>query len=552
LRPETPTLTGKLTPLLAYLLPVTVISPSLIWIGLDGSVWPWDQAWYGRGSVELFSLLLHSPANWTFRMLDVLPSQAPGVTWLGQFFVPLGYLLGSVDVGLLLSIFVTQTLSLLLMCQSVRELSDHSELVTITACLAMASAPLFVGLSHQYLAEPLQLLAVTWFVLIMTFAPKWNRALILSQLLAATPVAMLAKVSSPLYCVGPGLVALWYVWRPGLCSPVKHHRLDKPLIAVFVAGVLLTIAAIGWYYRNLAHAIEHVSRSSSGPIAEIYGKADTFPNAMLYWLGALRSSFFLPSVFSLASVVIGFAVILRLVKPGTAGQHFTLASSVAALQTLVVLVLFSFSSNREVRYLLPLLPYLALLICWSLRELNGSILTALIIFFFSMQLATTYGQALGIVRLDPTARWLVPPNSLSGQKEAKILRSIISRTCVKAGPQPYWSIVGIELPWLNHASATYFAAKGLMLDNSVGCNYGSARSVSESPERVWAWISSPHIRYYVALAPGLHPALDDAQGQAINANYLPMLAKVRASGLFELEPSLAEDPSVLIFRRRRE
>ena len=160
-----------------YLLPVAVISPSLIWIVLDKSVWTWDPALYGKNSVELFFDLIYAPTDWISHMLDVLRGAAPGVSWFGQFFVPLGYLLGSIDVGLLLSIWVTQAFTLILMYRSVWELSGNNQLVTITGCVLIASAPLFVGMSHQYFAEPLQVLGVAWFVMIMSFAPRWNRAL---------------------------------------------------------------------------------------------------------------------------------------------------------------------------------------------------------------------------------------------------------------------------------------------------------------------------------------------------------------------------------------
>jgi hypothetical protein len=53
--------TSKIKPMLAYLLPVAMVFPSLIWITIDESVWPWDQAFYGKGSVELFYTLIHSP-----------------------------------------------------------------------------------------------------------------------------------------------------------------------------------------------------------------------------------------------------------------------------------------------------------------------------------------------------------------------------------------------------------------------------------------------------------------------------------------------------------
>ena len=48
------TLTSKVKSLLAYLVPVAMVSPSLIWIALDKSVWMWDEAIYGKGSVDYF------------------------------------------------------------------------------------------------------------------------------------------------------------------------------------------------------------------------------------------------------------------------------------------------------------------------------------------------------------------------------------------------------------------------------------------------------------------------------------------------------------------
>jgi hypothetical protein len=53
-------LISRLKPLLAYLVPVALISPSLMWIALDRSVWTWDPAGYGKGSVELFYTLVYS------------------------------------------------------------------------------------------------------------------------------------------------------------------------------------------------------------------------------------------------------------------------------------------------------------------------------------------------------------------------------------------------------------------------------------------------------------------------------------------------------------
>jgi hypothetical protein len=543
-------LISKLKPLLAYLLPIAVISPSLIWIALDKTVWTWDPARYGKSSVELFFTLISAPNDWMSQMLAVLGGAAPGVSWFGQFFVPLGYLLGSVDVGLLLSIWVTQAFTLMLIYKSVWELSSHDHLVSVAGCLVLASAPLFVGMSHQFFAEPLQLLAIAWFVMIMSFAPRWNRAFTVSQLVVATPVAMLAKVSSPLYCLGPALLALCCIFKPGQSSAVKHEWLQKRVVVALAVGVLLNLAAIGWYHKNIAYVIQHVSVASSGPIAEIYGKKDTFFNAMLFWLGAVQNSFFLPTVLLVSGLIFGFGVIRQFIRPRTLTSHFTICSAIAALQIIIALAVFSLSPNRDPRYLLAILPYFTLLICWSLAQINRPIPTALTIIVFSVQLASTYGQALGtIARTPTTSGWLIPQNR--DQKDATILNSIVSRTCVKTGSHRYWNIIGIEKPWLNQNSAGYFAAKKLAPHSRLGCYYGSVLNFYEfDPDKIWKNILSLKIRYYIAMNPDSHPVPPDSHSQAINRNYLPMLKKIQTSGLFETEPPLVEDAGILIFRRK--
>src|ERR1700692_1364353 len=89
-----------------YPLICLLLAPSLVWIFKDHQVWPWDQAWYGEVSVNLWFSLTHSLTDWARTMIDGLNSKPPGIVWLGQFFVPLR-ILGSVEDALLLSIMLT-------------------------------------------------------------------------------------------------------------------------------------------------------------------------------------------------------------------------------------------------------------------------------------------------------------------------------------------------------------------------------------------------------------------------------------------------------------
>jgi hypothetical protein len=194
--------------------------------------------------------------------------------------VPVGLLLGSFDDGLLASILVTQALTLVLLYSAFWRWPAPTGSPWPAArdrlCAALRRP------SHQYFTEPLQLLAVAGFVLIMCAAPRWPAAFTLVALGAAGGLALLAKVSSPAYCLGPALVASWHAWRRRRLSPGEWRR-PRTVAAALVAAVLVACAA-GWYRRNLPFVLEHVRGSASGPIAEIYGERAPFVQALRFRL----------------------------------------------------------------------------------------------------------------------------------------------------------------------------------------------------------------------------------------------------------------------------
>ena len=107
----------------SWLVIFIVVLPSIVWISIDRTAWPWDQAWYGKYSVELFYTLIYAPSEWVPAMLRVFGRMAPGIAWGGQFFVPLGFLTGSIDRALMLSVVCTQAMGLGLMAGALRDLS---------------------------------------------------------------------------------------------------------------------------------------------------------------------------------------------------------------------------------------------------------------------------------------------------------------------------------------------------------------------------------------------------------------------------------------------
>jgi len=108
-------------------------------------VWPWDQAWYGEVSTDLFYLLTHAPHAWLSAMIGLMPSKPPLLCWLGQFFVPLAAVTGNVEASLLGFVVATQFATLVLVWVAAQGLAPDNRWAAIAAVLLAGSAPLFVS-----------------------------------------------------------------------------------------------------------------------------------------------------------------------------------------------------------------------------------------------------------------------------------------------------------------------------------------------------------------------------------------------------------------------
>jgi tetratricopeptide (TPR) repeat protein len=527
------------------LLVLLAVLPNLIWVALDKTPWPWDQAYYGRYSVELFFTLIRRPSEWLPAMLNVFGRMAPGIAWIGQFFVPFGVLIGSIDAALLLSVTLVQAAGLLLMFAAIRELSDRRLWIGVTALIVMASAPLAVALSHYYLVETMQTTAVAWFVLVMALAPRWCKVMTASQLLLATAFAMLAKVSSPIYCAGPGLVGLYYVVRAVNAGRTARNTRVGVTLAL---GLIISTATAAWYYKNFQRVVAHVSMAASGPVAELYGKHDQFLGSMTYWLSVLQTAFFYrPTVF-LASGVLIAGIVVSAVRPQPDGGRFGLAAAVSALQIVIVLSVLSLNSNRDNRYLLPILPHVALILCWSLSRLDRRIVTLAVIVAFALQWGHVQAEALGLIERDRnTSPWLNAP--VTDAQAQRILDALVLKTCVDKTPESYWNVVGVQLAWLNAPGVSYAAAKRLLPGNMLKCDYDAITYFETDEDQVWRRLVSKNVAYYVALDSTAYAVPSTPADMAINELNEPILRRVENSGLFQLEGGPEELGGIQIFRR---
>jgi hypothetical protein len=239
-----------------------------------------------------------------------------------------------------------------------------------------------------------------------------------------------------------------------------------------------------------------------------------------------------------------------------APTHFSLCAGVAALQIVTVVMVFSLSPTRQSRYLLPALPYVALVIGWSLAQINRRWVTALGFAAFAIQFVLLHGQGLNL--LPVVSPLVVPVQQLADT--GRVLDSLVARTCPESGPRPIWNIIAIEpsIPeirgdWLAPDPANYVVARQrFRRGGALPCHYGYFGEGFFGSEVSQAWDSmlARQTQYVVVVDPARYSTPPQVFNQALSRENFPrVLRKLQTSELFTQEPPLAENTGILIFHR---
>jgi hypothetical protein len=515
--------------------------PSVLWIARDRTPWPWDQAWYGEVSVDLWFNATHSMADWCRTMLTGLNMKPPGIVWLGQLFVPFGSLGGSIEHALLFSVLLTQAITLYVVFQTGRAIAPGTYAVPAIGVCVAAGAQSFVSLSHQFFVEPLQALAVAWIVLIAVRSMEWPTARVVLHLAAALTAGALAKTSTLLYCLLPclyiGFVLCRKPLRQGWRSEWRTPS-GRALVFSIAAAVPFTAA---WYMVNFKAAWQHVRDSSSGTIALDYGFRAPVERKLVVWLGLLNQSFWSPYLgwVAILAVLIGF---LAFFGPGGKRSFPRAGKSVAALSALqcgLLLLVLSVNDAVEPRYPYALLPLWAAIVMGLCTRVPGRLAFVPMFALCGLQFAAVNGAALGIT--GPLANqfpWLVKPQAELRQYSE--VERIVRMTSTVAGR---YNIVGVEEPWLNANTASFFAAKH-RLDTGTRSYFTSLGYAQRDLAGAVKRVEELNAMYYITL----EGPFQSTPPNFLNVVSLPMLQHVRTDPRFE-QVAAPSAEGVVIFRR---
>jgi len=531
------------------LLGIVLVLPSLVWAALDRSIWPWDPAWYGSVSLELAATFERDLDAWGALMTNAFGQKPPAVAWFGQLFVPLGDLFGQDEPALLISVLVCLAATLALVYAAVRRLAGNR--AALVATLLLAAAPVFVSMSHEYFAEPIQTVALAWLLYILASAASRRPALTLVQIPGVAALGMLAKLSSPVYMAVPIAAALVLAYRHrgdgGHRPPLRR---DRAVVASGIVSLLAIVGAVSWYRVNLDRALDHARLSSAD--TGLYGTDLGFARQLPDWIERMRDVAFLP-YFWLPLAALAVVSLALAWRNGARASPWDprVVASVACLAS-IVLVLTSFATqpNQEMRYLLGLVPFLALAVALAISAARVRALVALAVAVLAIELVVVTLQGFGYARQASLTSYPVKELTRTAGF-AQTLENTVADTC---GPESAYRInmVGADYPWLNHNYLSLLAIEE-HADEGLTCYYTALGYAEGDPEVAWKRLLEFKSPYYISIDYGnstnalplafqamIRP--DDPFNQVNRA----VFARVMASGLYKLVPGSRRDGLVIL------
>ncbi len=530
----------QLPAVLWALLFIGLLAPSLVWIAEDRTVWMWDQAWYGEMSADLWFWMGHSVRQWVGELAGGLSMKPPAVVWLGQLFVPLQHIFGSVEISLLASILATQLVLLAILFRIGRRLCPGSSLAAVAGVTLVAGTSLFIGLSHQFFVEPLQAAAVAWVYYVAVEAPGWAAPRVVVQLMLAMAIGLLAKADTPLYCLLPFLYTAGLICRRKLtraefsaCWKSRGFQVQAVLLGLLAGATAL------WYYRNFRAVWQHARDVSSGAIALDYGTRDTWLHKLVQWWGLVNDSFVAPYLGWVFLAVVAAAGLFGLLRLRQRREIVRIrpAAILGALQVLLLLSVLSKTITMEPRFLFAILPSMAIVFMQLCAFLPARFLAAVVV-ACGAQWAVVNAESLAITdRLGHQSQWLFTPE-FDGSRYDDLTR-VVSLT--SDAPERY-DIVAVESPWMNANAAAFFAAKN-RLRTGVRCYYTSLGYAESDFGAAMRRIEEFRPRYVITVAEPFQAGLPGF----LNIVSLPVLRDLRGDNRFSQVP-FASRNGVLVFR----
>jgi hypothetical protein len=440
-----------------------LLFPSVGWIFKEQTVWPWDQAWYAETALQLAHAAQDGPLAWLKALLYAMPSKPPLLQWSGQVMTPFAGVLGSYERGFLLVNIAANAATLVLVFLIVLRLPG-SPMAGLAAVLLCGGASLFIGMTHEFVVEPVQALTVAGLIYLSVEARRLPTFRLTVSIISWVALAFLAKSTS----VGFLAPFLFYIAlvRLGARRPPEPGFEWRDLALAGIAA-LLAAAAVAWYVVNWSSVVAHIKNATLSETALHYGSIGTLGSKLRFWGTALLHAVTPWSFLGYGTALVILAGLALAAVPILRSPVRTWFSDLAASGTLFAfclagtvvagLVAYASQINEETRFLAPMIPITAVLAGWSLSVLRWKWLTAMAIVLFAANATDGHLQAHGAVSLAPFKSPWLKPYRVEPASVARFDRAV-RLSCDPKRPLRY-TIVGVEMPDFNANSAAFFSEK---------------------------------------------------------------------------------------------
>jgi hypothetical protein len=302
----------------------------------------------------------------------------------------------------------------------------------VAAALFYQTMPLAYGLSRIFLADYGLACLTVMFLYHLVGSERLSRTSSNVALGVIAGLGLLMKVLFPLYVAGPLLVVSWQASRSGSLS-------WRALAGIAVPATLL---AATWYPFHLTEVFLYAWQAGYGEIGGQYG------GGLAVWLAQVVQQGVTP-YYAAALLICGLAALVSGQRPASGVVWLLLGWIVLPLAALAA------GRNREIRFLLPVLPALAIvlagLVCRLVRRpaLQAVALAALAFYPLRIYAAYSFPEPLR-ARLgfsDTDLGWARPPDQRGDWDQRRVLEALehLGLPSLRAR----YVVIGAEHPFFN-------------------------------------------------------------------------------------------------------
>ena len=368
-------------------------------------------------------------------------------------------------------------------------------------------------------------------------------------------LGLLAKLSSPIYIAAPlaGCLLLAYRDRqaPGDARPPLHR--DHAVVWAALGSLVAVAGAVSWYRVNLDRALDHARLASAD--TGLYGTDQGFARQLPEWIERLSDVAFLPYVWLPIALLAAISLCIAWRSGRRVGYLDPRVVAVAACIMTIAAVLGAFATqpNQEMRYLLGLVPFVALPAALAIAAARIRTLFAAAVVVLAAEFTVVTLQGFGHLREASLVSYPVKELT-TGAGFANTLERAVADTCGTVSTGRI-NMVGVDYAWLNHNVLSMIALEQ-HANEGLACYYTALGYAANDPNVAWKRVLDFKPPYYVSIDYGnpANPLPPDKKALVIpsdpfNAVNLAVYRRVRDSGLFEVLPGSRRD-GLVVFRAR--